>query len=161
LTTPITAASLNAVCDELALYNTAWTSYTPTWSNLTIGNAVLSYASYALVGKICFVKVYYTFGSTTNATSTIGLSLPVAMASNYATAVQAPIGMGYYTDSSSSLTYPFIASRSSSSVLRFFAHNASATYVSVATVNASVPATLTTGNATGDTFQFSAFYETV
>lgn len=162
LTTPITAASLNAVCDELALYNTAWTSYTPTWTNLTLGNAVLNYASYALVGKICIYKVHYTFGSTTNATSTIGISVPVNFAANYATSVLSFFtGQGLYTDTSAGLSYTFTIGRSLSNLARFFANVTNATYGSIGTMNASFPAALTTGNATGDTFQFSIIYETV
>ena len=161
LTTPITAASLNAVCDELALYNTAWTSYTPAGTNLTLGNAVTNYASYSLVGKICFVKVHYTLGSTTNATGTIALSLPVSLAANYGTSVQSFFGHGLYTDASAGLSYTFGVARNASNAVRFSAHLASGTYVSLATMNASVPAALTTGNATGDTLQFSAIYETV
>jgi len=58
------------------LSNGAWTSYTPTWTNLTVGNATQN-SFYTQIGKLVVVRVQLTFGTTTSLTSVIDISLPV------------------------------------------------------------------------------------
>lgn len=53
-----------------------WTTFTPTWSNLTVGNGT-SVGKYTVVGKTAFVHVYVTFGTTTSVGGAISLTLPV------------------------------------------------------------------------------------
>jgi hypothetical protein len=60
------------------LQQTAWISYTPTWTNLTIGNAVVV-ARYRQMGKKVDFTVDVTLGTTTVVSSTVYISLPVAM----------------------------------------------------------------------------------
>jgi hypothetical protein len=55
----LTAAELNAAG--------AWTSFTPSWVNLTPGNGVVS-AAYSQFNKILFVRVKLTWGTTTSCT---------------------------------------------------------------------------------------------
>ena len=84
----LTAAFWNAnVRDnslELAPFFAAWTSYTPSWTNLTVGNAVVT-ARYFQIGKSVFYFGSIVWGSTTSATaSTTLVSLPVtAISSNF------------------------------------------------------------------------------
>jgi hypothetical protein len=84
----LTAAFWNAnVRDnslELAPFFSAWTSYTPSWTNLTVGNAVVT-AKYFQIGKTVFYFGSIVWGSTTSATSSTTLvSLPVtAISSNF------------------------------------------------------------------------------
>ena len=66
-----------------AVPNTAWTTYTPTWTaesgTPTIGNGTLS-GRYQIIGKTCFVFISLTIGTTTSISGT-GIwrfSLPVA-----------------------------------------------------------------------------------
>lgn len=59
----------------------AWTSYTPTWTNLTIGNATVS-AKYQQIGKMVDVVIEMVWGSTTSATDIWYPSLPVSIAAN-------------------------------------------------------------------------------
>jgi hypothetical protein len=46
----------------------AWQSYTPTWTNLTIGNGTVT-AQYSTFNKIGFLDVKLEFGSTTSITA--------------------------------------------------------------------------------------------
>lgn len=46
-------------------YAGTWTSWTPTFTNLTVGNGTLS-ASYLRLGKLCIVRVNLNWGSTTS-----------------------------------------------------------------------------------------------
>jgi hypothetical protein len=56
----------------------AWTSYTPTFTNLTVGNGTIN-AAYTQIGKTVIVRISFTWGSTTSATSSPTIvSLPVA-----------------------------------------------------------------------------------
>lgn len=72
----------------------AWTSWTPTWTNLTVGNAT-QVARYSQIGKTVNFHLQFTWGSTT----TIGaadttFSLPVAAHSSYNKAFSMGIGTG-------------------------------------------------------------------
>jgi hypothetical protein len=52
-------------------------SYTPTWTNLTVGNGTQAF-SYIQIGKFVQVRGYLTFGSTTSISSSPEITLPVA-----------------------------------------------------------------------------------
>lgn len=54
----------------------AWTSFTPSWTNLTVGNATNT-GAYAVVGKTCFFRCKITLGSTSSVGSNPTLTLPV------------------------------------------------------------------------------------
>ena len=79
-------------------YETAWTSYTPTWTTPgtqpTLGDGTLT-GAYKQIGKTVFVRVRLTFGTTTNggtgawyfnlpvtASSTWGIQMPVSILDN-------------------------------------------------------------------------------
>ena len=54
----------------------AWTSYTPTFTNLTVGNGTLS-AEYFQIGKLVFVRVSFVMGSTSSMGSSPFFTLPI------------------------------------------------------------------------------------
>ena len=55
----------------------AWISYTPTFTNLTVSNGTIN-AAYNQIGKTVTVRISFTWGSTTSATtSPTTISLPV------------------------------------------------------------------------------------
>jgi hypothetical protein len=71
---------LNSNDDDLnARLNTietlGWVSYTPTLTNLTVGNGTLS-AKYMRQSKICTVRFVFTFGTTSSMGTDPTLSLP-------------------------------------------------------------------------------------
>lgn len=79
----VTATYMNTeVRDAFAGIQSAWTSYTPTWTNLTVGNGTVA-AYYMRVGKTIHARCRIVWGSTTSATSAIGASLPVTPSSAY------------------------------------------------------------------------------
>lgn len=56
----------------------AWTSWTPAWTNLTLGNGTVV-AKYTQVGKTIMFRLKLTFGSTTSITAAFpGFTLPAA-----------------------------------------------------------------------------------
>lgn len=60
-----------------ALVVDAWTSYTPTYSNLSLGNGTVD-AGYYRIGRTVTYRGAITFGSTTSVTGAIQVSVPVA-----------------------------------------------------------------------------------
>jgi hypothetical protein len=68
-----------------------WTAYTPSNSNITIGNGT-EVAEYLAVGDLIFVRYLLTFGTTTSITGNVNLGLPFNAS---ATISDADIGYGY------------------------------------------------------------------
>jgi hypothetical protein len=60
-----------------------WTSFTPTWTNLTVGNGTVT-AKYVQNGKIVTFRVKLIWGSTTSITGDVGINWPIAAASTEA-----------------------------------------------------------------------------
>ena len=57
--------------------NGAWNTYTPSLTNITLGNGTLV-GRYLLIGKQCTVAVLFQLGSTSVFTGSIGFGLPFA-----------------------------------------------------------------------------------
>jgi hypothetical protein len=56
----------------------AWTSFTPSWVNLTPGNGVVS-AAYSKFNRILFVRVKFTWGTTTSCGDPVRMTLPASL----------------------------------------------------------------------------------
>lgn len=59
-----------------------WQTWTPTWTNLTVGNGTVV-ALYCQTGKIVDFYLRFTMGSSSSISGLIGVSLPISMNSNY------------------------------------------------------------------------------
>ena len=57
-----------------------WTSFTPTWTNLTVGNGSYIRSAYALYGKTAFVNVRFVLGSTSSVTGNATMTVPSLLA---------------------------------------------------------------------------------
>jgi hypothetical protein len=94
-------AFLQAMSSESAglKYGNTWTSYTPTWTNITVGNGTNT-GEYLRIGKMVIVKVSLTFGSTTSFTgSYVQVSLPFNADTFYANnggVIMFDVGSGVY-----------------------------------------------------------------
>lgn len=80
----------------------AWTSWTPTWTNLTVGNGVNA-SRYIQIGKTVFFDIAFTFGSTSSMSSAPSFTLPVTTISYGANTSLGQVGL---TDSSSGNLFP-------------------------------------------------------
>lgn len=77
----------------------AWkTTWTPTWTNLTVGNGTVV-ARYQQLGKTVVAIIGITFGSTTSVSGNIEFTLPVTAASWYS-GPRIFMGLAYAFDSS-------------------------------------------------------------
>jgi hypothetical protein len=128
----------------------AWQSYTPTWTSLTVGNAVQDF-KYTVVNKLVHVFGRLVFGSTTSISSTPKMTLPVnRLNSEYAvlgTAILVDAGTGTYVG------YPL--SDASSSVFIFRMDHTVGSTVIEGGVGSTVPFTWTNG----DSIRVNLMYE--
>lgn len=148
----LTATRYNA--DVVGNWNTfgdAYTSFTPTFANLTQGNGTLV-ARERKIGRMVFFYVGFTFGSTSSmGGSILTLTLPYAAAH-----VQSGVFSGYIEDTGTTefVMAPFMRV-SSTTVLTLGVLNAAGTYASLGGVSTTVPMTWTTN----DKFFVSGLYE--
>ena len=137
----LTAAELNAAG--------AWTSFTPSWTNLTPGNGVVS-AAYSKFNKILFVRVKFTWGTTTSCGDPVRMTLPASLTQE--TTSQDPIGLSSLTDIGVA-GYSGVVSVISSTLVGINVYNAAGTYLAPNTVNTTRP--FTWGNGDIISFQFT------
>lgn len=77
-------------------------SWTPTFTNFTIGNGTRT-STYTQIGKQVFFRIEVTLGSTSSVSGTITFSLPVTAASTYTTS--SPLARATIVDSGSARIY--------------------------------------------------------
>ena len=126
----------------------AWTSYTPTITNLTLGNGVLV-AKYKKIGKTVFVEARVVFGSTTSITGSPIFYLPSNQSlplNGRANVVILDSGANYFKGMSADVAVNYFY---------IYAELASGSYVSYASISSTVPMTW----AVNDTISISFFYE--
>lgn len=129
--------------------NDAWTTWTPTIGNLTLGNGTLT-CKYKQIGKTVHFHISFVFGSTSSITGASNFSLPVEP-TNTRWSVMGKIldvGVALYQGYGQIDygTYTYLEVRVS---------NASGTYVGATSISSTVPMTW----GTGDIFGFYGTYE--
>ena len=128
----------------------AWTAYTPTFTNLTVGNATKTFR-YCQIGKMVFVSGTFVWGSTTSATSSsTTFTLPVTAQSG----TFRGLGHAVYVDSGTQTYWGSVTmnSTTTATLSQFFI---GASYVVNSTVSSIVPFTW----ANGDDVRFQFMYE--
>jgi hypothetical protein len=73
----LTAASMNAISGNLDAVGGAWSDWSPTWTNFTVGNGTVA-GKYIKAGRLVVFSLVLTFGSTSSVAGTIGLTPPAA-----------------------------------------------------------------------------------
>jgi hypothetical protein len=125
----------------------AWTTWTPTVSNLSIGNGTGVYR-YAQIGKTIFIDIQITLGSTSTVSGSPYITLPVnsayntfAAAANYEdNGVQYWFGVGYVANNGVS----------------FKATNTTGTYAFSTEVSATIPFTWGTSDKINCQFSYES-----
>jgi len=115
----------------------AWQSFTPTLTNLTLGNGTLT-GSYIQIGKTVFGRISFTLGSTSAVGTTPTFSLPVTAKSGYSAAESYGTAQILHTGN---YINPAITVSASTTTVQVWALNASGTYATYAQITASVPFT--------------------
>ena len=130
--------------------NDAWTSYTPTWTNLTVGNGTNNFA-YKQIGKTVFIRGDFTFGSTSSISGGISFTFPVT---SIAYSSDHSFGISELGDSGTADYFGAIYyAATSKGVIRVI--NSAGTYSTWNGMSSTVPFTWTTN----DYIRFHLFYE--
>jgi len=127
----LTAADLNAIG--------TWTSFTPVWTNLTVGNGT-QIAEYCKINEIVFWRVQLVFGSTTSISSTVYIDFPFPADSNQLGAVGGSVTL----DDDTSTDYYGSLYRSTTDRARVISYAVNGSSISWASTNATTPFTWTT-----------------
>lgn len=118
---------------------TAFADYTPTWTNVTVGNGTLI-ARWAQIGSgsgsLVKVQIQLTFGSTSSLSGDAVVSLPVTAVSR---ATNFPLGTGLFFDNSSSGSYSTEVVQGSTTTVKIRPKLANGTYVTHTTASSTVP----------------------
>lgn len=130
-----------------------WAAFTPTWTNLTVGNATQT-ARYVQNGKTISFWVKLVLGSTSSVSTEPSMNFPVAAQSTEAGQCA---NLNYIYEDSGLSRYQGIVDpvTNSSSTFRLCVLNASATYGTSTQITSSVPFTW----GTGDTIYIAGTYE--
>jgi hypothetical protein len=118
-----------------------WATWSPTWTNFTVGNATTSYR-YLQVGKTVLFSVEVTFGNSTAMGSVPTFTLPVASANYYATGVTS-LGAAAILDNGSAFLKGDVVWLSTTTA-KLSALNAGSTYLATNDCSSTVPMTWTT-----------------
>src|SRR5882757_9716464 len=129
-----------------------WQSFTPSWTNLTIGNGS-QVTKYIQIGKTVFFKVTVAIGTTTSIAGNISIAPPTTPAADYV--ARMPFGLAHFEDSGVA-PYEGTVRFLSSSIIEILVYNSSSTYLQPSSVTATVPFTF----GSGDIIEFQGFYET-
>lgn len=133
---------------------TAWTSYVPVWTNVTIGNAVVT-ARYVQIGKKVVARITVVWGSTTSASSNIVFSLPVTSVAVAGTTNVSTIGYGTMYDVSGALVYDSNVTHLSTTTAGVITKAANGTWVTNSTATNASPVTW----ANTDEWAWTLIYE--
>jgi len=127
----------------------AWTSFTPTFTNFSLGNGTIQRARYAKLGKTVVQEVAILLGSTSSVTGLITVSLPVTAA--YAG------GRTIWTNHMFAGTATSVGSvnMATTTTVQMFALNTAGTYTSNVSTSSTIPGTWTTSNY----FSYQMTYE--
>jgi hypothetical protein len=149
------ANNLYLVADSTAAtglkYEGAITSWTPSFTNLTVGNGTLNAAEYQRVGNLVFCYIQFTMGSTSAVTGDVYFNLPIgASKRGYQT------GTSYYLDSGVQVINGSIELVGGSSNAYFRASNTAGTWLAASyTFTSTQPFTW----STNDVMQSYFYYE--
>lgn len=142
--TPLNAVALEDMESRLGAYTDAqvafpWTAWAPTWTNLTVGNGVLT-ARYAKIGKAILFNLALVWGSTTSIAGAVNFTLPVASVAVAGTVTVPALGQAAFLDASARAYDGFVAP-ASTTVARLLYTVVSGTTLDHANLSSTLPFT--------------------
>lgn len=122
-----------------------WQTFTPSWTNLTVGNGTNT-GKYRVSGKTVQMVTVFTFGSTSSITIGAYFTPPAAItpSSNYSTAIH-PVGVAELRDISGAFWLGAPAIRNAVDRINILAIGVSG-FVQYADIGSTTPFTWTTGD---------------
>lgn len=141
----------DAYFDGLIGSGTAWTSYVPTWTNLTVTSSTVV-AGYQQLGKTVRFRIKLTLAGGNAPTGSVSVSLPITSIASLG--VGMPIAVCTYEDSGINY-FTGVGQWATTTTITLFAHGAGGSYATANNVNATVPFTF----ANADAMYIQGFYE--
>lgn len=132
----------------------SWQSWTPTYTNLTVGNGVHA-SSYTQIGKTVIAIVQFTFGTTSTMGTNPSFTLPVTASAHPSTALNPYLGQVRFLDSGVA-GYFGVIYYASTTAAGFFAMNTASTNATEAGVTATVPLAWGLSDGFAGTFIYEA-----
>jgi len=131
----------------------AFSSYSPTWTNVTVGNGTVT-AKYLQIGKLVLVHIIFTLGSTSAVSGDITITLPVTAAA--ATGNLIGLGRARYFDTSANAAFDGDVHDTSTTTAMLRINKVDGTYSQAALASSTVPFTWATGYAITAQFWYEA-----
>lgn len=119
--------------------NNAWRSWTPTFTNFSLGNGTVDYAKYTVIGKTVHFRIQVTLGTTSAMGSAPYFTTPLNLAA-YPSANSNIAGNASMTQTGTAF-FIGILRYQAINALTFEAHSVSGSYVRATTVTGVVPFT--------------------
>jgi hypothetical protein len=133
----------------------AFTTWTPTFSNMTVGNGTTTYARYMRLGRLIWFEIRFQFGSTSAFGTVPTFTVPVQSASRYNDNSRDLFGEVLIFDAGTAGYRGSLMWRSNTTA-GLLVMAAGGTYVNHVDVTATIPIATT---ASGDTFMAKGWYE--
>lgn len=134
----------------------AWASYTPTWTNLSVGNGTVV-AKYVQINKSVIARLSLVFGSTTSISGGVEFTLPVTRATYAGSATLTPLGVALALDASVPAAFKIVVSTGSTTAKALLTTlDVSGTYAKSAALSSTVPFTWTTSDEIAAQFVYEA-----
>jgi len=130
----------------------AWTTYTPTLTNITLGTGGTTSFKYAKLGKVVVVRGNITLGTSGTVTGANTVTLPVTANSDYVVGV--PMGDVIFTNNTN--YYPGTVLTISTTTVRLLATNAAGTIAVASEPTSTSPFTWASGHKFLMTFTYEA-----
>lgn len=130
----------------------AFTVWTPTWTNLTVGNGTNN-STYTQIGKTVTCKLYFILGSTSSISGAVTFTPPVTTSSNYE--IDGYLGIARLTQPAVATAVGLVGWKTTTS-LSLLAMNAASTYATESGLSSSVPFSWATTGIIFATFTYEA-----
>lgn len=131
----------------------AWTNWTPTYTNITVGNGVTT-ARYFKVGRWVVFELKFVLGSTSSMGTNPTYTVPITAASRYTLNIEHYGDISIF-DTSVPAIYSGMSFTSTTGIGLLGVYNASGTYTTITGFTSAIPMTW----ATGDAFSVKGWYE--
>lgn len=129
-----------------------WQSWTPSWTNVTVGGGGSVNARYTQIGKAVFCELIFTYGAGSSISGLPTFTLPVPVSPAYTGTFE--VGGGRITDAGTSVGVAAVRITTSSTASVYVLNTATA-YVGFSQISSTVPMTW----ANTDSFMISFYYQ--